>query len=254
MRIVSLVPSLTWSVAALGRGDHLVGATDYCMRGVPAGSRRVGGTKYPSVEAVLALSPDLVLANREENRREDVDRLRSAGLDVLVTFPRTVPEVAAMLRQLGDRLDAPAAGGRLADAVGEAMQRAMSARPSPAVPVLTLVWRKPWMAVGTGTYVDDLLERCGFVNVAAGLPGRYPRLDAQHGLTPSAVLLPSEPYPFGPGDLDAVGGLVGPVAHRFVDGQLLTWHGPDTVGALDIFSALAAELATTRAGDGDAGG
>lgn len=247
MRVVSLVPSLTHAVAAMGRGSHLVGVTDYCVRGAPATARRVGGTKYPSIEAVAGLRPDLVLANREENRPEDVDRLRSDGVEVLVTFPRTVPEVAGMLRQLGALLDAPAAGARLADGVDRAVERVASARPRPPVPVLTLVWRKPWMAVGAGTYVDDLLGRCGFLNVAAGKPGRYPRLDAGHGLSPDAVLLPSEPYRFGPADLEAVTGLVGPVAHRFVDGELLTWHGPHTVEALHTFGALAADLAAASA-------
>ncbi len=91
MRIVSLVPSLTEAVAALGRADALVGVTRWCEIGAPDGAARIGGTKNPDVVAVVALAPDLVLANTEENRAEDLAALRAAGLAVHETFPRRSP-------------------------------------------------------------------------------------------------------------------------------------------------------------------
>nr|MBA2528866.1 ABC transporter substrate-binding protein [Euzebyales bacterium] len=87
MRIVSLVPSVTGTLAALGAGDRLVGVTDYCTHGAPHGATRVGGTKNPSLDAVVALAPDVVVANAEENREADLAALRAAGLDVRVTYP-----------------------------------------------------------------------------------------------------------------------------------------------------------------------
>lgn len=241
-RVVSLVPSLTAAVADLGAGGRLVGVTDYCRRGAPPAAARVGGTKFPSVDAVLALDADLVLANQEENRAEDVAALRAAGVEVLVTYPRTVADVAPMLRAVGTAVGAGASTvERAARAVEAAAEVAARNRPTPPVPVVALIWRKPWMGVGADTYVHDLLTHSGFDNLLAQLDGRYPRLDAAtvRGLRPRLILLPSEPYAFTVSDLPSVHELFGRVATRFVDGELLTWHGPDTATALSELTALA---------------
>jgi ABC-type hemin transport system substrate-binding protein len=242
VRVVSLVPSLTEAVAALGLADRLVGVTRYCERGAPDGAARVGGTKNPDVAAVVELAPDAVLANTEENRAEDLDALRAAGLDVVETFPRTVDDVAPLLREVAAALGDPDAGEEAARAVDEAATRADAVAPRTPVAACTLIWRKPWMAVGPDTFVDDLLRRCGFANVLAGWDERYPRLDPSLVLRPEVVLLPTEPYAFDADDLPAVRELLGDVPHRFVDGRILTWHGPSTAEALDAFSALAVEL------------
>lgn len=251
MRLVSLVPSVTETVAALGVADALVGVTDWCVLGAPPAAVRVGGTKNPDVAKVIALRPDLVVANQEENRAEDVAALRTAGLQVLVTYPRAVPDVADLIRSLGTVLDREAAATRMADELSLAI--ATLDPPDPPIPALTLIWRKPWMAVGPGTYADDLLTRCGFRNALATHPDRYPTVHREqlrspgsataHCVQPEVVLLPSEPYEFGDKDLDAVRDLVGSEpAIRFVDGQLLTWHGPRTIAALGAFSPLARTL------------
>src|SRR4029453_6350920 len=107
-RIVSLVPSLTESLFALGLGDRVIGVTDWCVHPADAVAKlpKVGGTKDTPIEAILALAPDLVIANHEENTKRSVERLEAAGLDVWVTYPRTVREGAALLRELGERLGA----------------------------------------------------------------------------------------------------------------------------------------------------
>jgi ABC-type Fe3+-hydroxamate transport system substrate-binding protein len=246
MRAVSLVPSLTEAVAALGLADALVGVTRWCEVGAPDAARRIGGTKNPDVPAIVALAPDVVLANREENRAEDLDGLRAAGLAVHETFPRAVDDVAPMLEGLAAVLGVPGAADEAAAAVAEAAAAAVAAAPRTPVAACTLIWRKPWMAVGPDTFVDDLLRRCGFANVLAGWDERYPRLDPSLVLRPEVVLLPSEPYAFGEDDLPAVRDLLGDVPHRFVDGRILTWHGPSTAEALRTFSALAVELDAAR--------
>jgi ABC-type Fe3+-hydroxamate transport system substrate-binding protein len=241
-RVVSLVPSSTEAMAAMGLADRLVGVTDWCEVGAPPDAARIGGTKNPDLDAVAALLPDLVLANTEENRPADLEALRSAGLRVLEAFPRTVDDVAPMLREIAAALDAAAAAEPHATAVEAALADARTRRPATPVAACTLIWRKPWMAVGPDTYVDDLLRCCGFANVLAGWDERYPRLDPSLVLRPEVVLLPSEPYEFGEADLGAVADLLGPVPHRFVDGRLLTWHGPSTAAALRTFTDLAVEL------------
>src|SRR5262245_31749970 len=119
MRIVSLCPSLTESVFRLGHGDDLVGRTKFCVQ--PADEvdavERVGGTKNPKIDRILELRPDLVLMNEEENRREDADALRAAGLRVLSTFPRSVADVIDVLRALGAALGAESQADELTDAI-----------------------------------------------------------------------------------------------------------------------------------------
>lgn len=226
-RVVSLVPSLTESVAATAPG-LLVGATDWCSHPADLDVVRVRGTKNPDVEAVVALRPDLVLANAEENREPDITALRAAGLAVWVTFPRTVPEsldsLGRMLAACG--LDEPpwlaAAGTAWATPYAGPRRTAV-------VPV----WRRPWMAVGSGTFTGDLLARLGVDNVLADSPERYPRF------TPPVpgvdlVVLPDEPYLFTPDDgPEAFPG----VPAACVSGRHLTWYGPSLAEARELLTA-----------------
>lgn len=242
-RIVSLVPSLTDAVAALGAAERLVGVTDYCVHGAPAQAARIGGTKNPDLEAVCGLSPDLVLANTEENRAADLAALRQRDVAVWESFPRRVDDIPGLLRELGGLVGAPEAGEQAAAAVVRARDAARSRRPAMPLATLTLCWRKPWRGIGADTYASDLLVTCGFANVLAGDQDRYPRLEPGLHLGPEVVLLPSEPYAFDAGDLPAVRELVGDeCACELVDGELLTWHGPRTAAALEAFTALAGRL------------
>jgi ABC-type Fe3+-hydroxamate transport system substrate-binding protein len=245
-RVVSLVPSLTEAVAALGHADRLVGVTRFCTRGAPATAVRLRGTKNPEVEEILRLGPDLVLANREENRRREVEALLAAGVPVHLTEPRTVADVGPKLTGLAEALGDPGAAAGIVAEVDAALAEARARRPVTPVATLTLIWRRPWMAVGPDTYVDDLLATCGFANVLAGWDGRYPRLEEGLALGGAVVLLPSEPYAFTEDDVPAVRRLVGDAPRlELVDGRLLTWHGPSTPEALRVFSALAARLRGT---------
>lgn len=238
------MPSATHALAELGAGDRVVGVTDWCTRGVPAGAMRVGGTKNPSLDRVAALEPGAVVVNTEENRADDIDALAAAGMHLVVTHPRSVDDVAVLIRRLAGLVGRPVRAEPLLadlDAAGEQARRRRPARPLAA---LTLVWRKPWRAVGPGTYVDDLLARCGFANVLTGFDDSWPGLDPGLVLGPEVVLLPSEPYAFGDDDVPAVHELLGEaVPHRFVDGELLTWHGPLTAAALRELSEVAADVA-----------
>lgn len=242
MRLVSLVPSVTEAVAAFGASDVLVGVTDWCWVGAPDHAAKVGGTKNPSVAKVVALRPDLVIVNQEENRREDAEALQRAGIKVLAQFPRTVADVPDSLRELGRVVGREAEADHFAGEIEDAL-----AEPAPAhaVPALTLIWRKPWMAVGPGTYADDLLTLSGFTNVLTDPATPYPKVESLP-TAPAVVLLPTEPYEFGEKDFPAVRELVGErPALEIVGGQLLTWHGVRTATALRHFRALSKSLAKT---------
>ncbi|SHK86429.1 hypothetical protein SAMN05421803_13817 [Nocardiopsis flavescens] len=218
--MVSLVPSLTEALAATDAG-LLVGTTAWCPP-VP-GAERLRGTKNPHVRRIVALAPDLVVANREENRERHVRELRAAGVPVWVTDIRTVPGALASLRRLLDAcgLTDP---GWLAGAERAWAAPAPASGPRVAVPV----WRDPWMFVGADTYAHDVLTRLGAVNALAGSPGRYPHA-LPGDVRADLVVLPDEPYPFGPGD--------GPEAFSApsvcIAGRDLTWYGPAMTAARD---------------------
>ena len=226
-RVVSLVPSLTETVAATAPG-LLVGATDWCSHPADLDVVRVRGTKNPDVERVVALRPDLVLANAEENRAPDLDALRAAGLAVWVTYPTTVPEALVSLGRMltACRLDRPAWLEAAETAWAEPWT---GPRRTAVIPI----WRRPWMAVGSGTFTGDLLARLGVDNVLADHPERYPKVDLAALPPYDLVVLPDEPYAFSPTD--------GPecfeVPSACVSGRLLTWYGPSLAEAREVLPA-----------------
>lgn len=226
-RVVSLVPSLTESVALTAPG-LLVGATDWCSHPPDLDVARVKGTKSPDVDAVIALRPDLVLANAEENREQDLDVLRAAGLAVWVTFPRTVPEALDSLARMltACRLDRPSWLSEAASAWAEPF---VGERRRAVVPI----WRRPWMAVGSGTFTGDVLARLGVDNVLGDAAERYPKVVLEELPPHELVVLPDEPHAFSPDD--------GPecfaAPSACVSGRHLTWYGPSLAEARTVLLA-----------------
>jgi ABC-type Fe3+-hydroxamate transport system substrate-binding protein len=232
-RVVSLVPSLTEAIAAT-RPEALVGATDWCTHPADLDVPRVRGTKNPDRSAIAALHPDLVLANREENRELDIRRLRDAGIAVWVTVIETVDEALSSM----DRMFTEGLGWDPPAWLDEA--RAVWADPAPdsgrrvAIPV----WRDPWMVVGSRTFTGDLVSRLGLVNAFGDDEARYPHVELGDIDAPDVdlVLLPDEPYVFTTSD--------GPEAFhhtptRLVPGRALTWYGPSMLTArAELESAL----------------
>ena len=228
-RVVSLVPSITEALA-LDRREALVGATDWCTHPADLDVVRVRGTKNPDLAAVRALEPDLVIANKEENRELDVRRLREAGVRVWVTDIETVPQALDALDRVYDAALGWPRPGWLVRA------RTLWTRPLPAVTqrIAIAIWRDPWMVVGARTYTGDLVRRLGWENAYGASDQRYPKVDVadlDRGDL-DLVLLPDEPYIFTADD--------GPEAFartptRLVSGRLLTWYGPAMVEAYDAF-------------------
>ena len=236
-RVVSLVPSLTEAVAVTAP-ELLVGATDWCTHPAGLDVVRVMGTKNPDVARIVALRPDLVLANFEENREPDLRALRQAGIDVRVTVIRTLPEAFTELEGV---LAACGLGepGWLRQA--RAVWRDLLDRPPPpSVTAVTPIWRRPWMVLGRDTFAGDVLARLGVANAYAGAAERYPRVSVEEVLrrAPGLVVLPDEPYAFDADDgPEAFPGL--PVA--LVSGRYLEWYGPSLTEARQVLQRQLAE-------------
>ncbi|HEY8043784.1 MAG TPA: helical backbone metal receptor [Streptosporangiaceae bacterium] len=244
-RVVSLVPSLTETVAVTAPG-LVAGATDWCTHPAGLDVPRVRGTKNPDLQAVIALRPDVVLANEEENRPADLAALRAAGLPVWVTVIRTLDEALASLRRmltLACRLPAPAWLGE-----AERAWEHPAGRPGgPPRRAVIPVWRRPWMVLGRDTFAGDVLARLGVANVYAGHAERYPKvpLDDLLAARPDLVVLPDEPYRFTAGD--------GPecfpgVPAALLSGRHLTWYGPSLAEAPRILAAGLAAASVFGAG------
>lgn len=225
-RIVSLVPSLTEAVAVSAPG-LLVGVTDWCTHPADLGdAERIGGTKNPDVERIARLRPDLVIANEEENRAPDLAALRAAGVEVLVTEIRDLPQA---LREL-DRVLVGALGLARPGWLTDAEAAWTRVEPVGELTAFVPVWRRPWMVLGRDTFAGDLLARLGVRNAYAGHAERYPRIPLEELAAGGCdlVVLPDEPYRFTAEDgPEAFPGL--PAA--LLSGRHLTWYGPSLAEA-----------------------
>lgn len=248
-RIVSLVPSHTETLFALGAGQRVAGVTRYCTAPAEAVASlpKVGGTKRVRVDRVLEIGPDLVIANKEENRREDIEALAARGIPVYVTHPRTVAEGIDSIEVLGSLLGSEEAATRIVNPLRARLEELRRREPTRTRRVFVPIWRDPWMTIGRDTYIHDLLALAGGENVFADLPDRYPTVEidevARRG--PQIVLLPDEPYAFGESDRAELSrgplAALDPGAIRLVDGQLLSWYGPRIGAAIDLLSAVFSE-------------
>ena len=242
-RIVSLVPSLTELLADLGLDEQVVGLTRYCCH--PPDWRRhanktvVGGTKNVDVDRTLALRPDLVIASKEENVREQVEALAEH-----------VPVWVSDVQSLADSLEVIASLGAVTGTAttATAMQREIEAafaklEAVPAVPCLYLIWRKPFMAVGGDTFIHSMVTAAGFDNLLASRC-RYPELTLaeMQSLNPKAVLLSSEPYPFKEQHVAEIQAALPDARVMLVDGEYFSWYGSRLGHAAAYFEELRARV------------
>jgi ABC-type Fe3+-hydroxamate transport system substrate-binding protein len=247
-RVVCLVPSITETLFTLGAGKRLVGITSFCIH--PADKVRdkpkVGGTKNVDFGTILALEPGLVIANAEENRKHQIERLRAAGIPVFVTFPKTIDGCVKMIRDVAVLTGTEASAVTLLEDIEKARLEVRSAAPKPPPAVFCPIWKNPYMTINFDTFVGGIIREAGGRNVFEDAPGRYPTitLDEVAGRRPEIIILPTEPYRFDKADaaeLASLGDRVPAVAgHRIhiVEGELLSWYGPRVARALRELSSL----------------
>lgn len=231
--MVSLVPSWTETLFSFGFDAEVVGVTRWCVhpRELVAKVERIGGTKDPDVARIGALRPDLVVCEKEENRREDVEALRAAGVTVFLSDVRSVSDSLREIARLGDAVGKPEAARALVARIEASIREVSADRASPPLPVYVPVWRRPWMTLTRDTYAHHVLELAGAHNVFATADGRYPERSPEEAIEAGAlvVLLPTEPYPFHKKEDSVWDELAEAGFPRerilLVDGEALTWYG-----------------------------
>lgn len=234
-RIVSLVPSQTELLFDLGLGECVVGITKFCVHPKDwfRNKIRVGGTKQLHFDIIESLNPDLVIANKEENNQEDIERLEK-NFPVWVSDVNDLDSALEMITQIGNITNTNSAN------LVEKIQTGFAAlKPiHPPKTVLYLIWEKPYMAVGSDTFISAMLARCGFENIVHD--NRYPELTEMEivNLNPDVVFLSSEPFPFGPTHIKDIEGLLPNATIKLIDGEMFSWYGSRLKLAPSYFSGL----------------
>ena len=238
-RIVSLVPSQTELLYDLGLKDEVAGQTLFCIhpQSMHQTKPRIGGTKNFNIEKIRALQPDLIIGNKEENDKQRIEALENE-------FPVWMSDI----KNLNDALEMIHRVGELVGKTGEAsvlttqISRAFDAIATSSAPkrTLYLIWRKPWMAAGAHTFINDMLMRCGLINVLEDEFSRYPELSDEllRQLNPQVVLLSSEPYPFKQQHVEELQAVLPESQILCVDGELFSWYGSRLLHSVRYFNEL----------------
>jgi ABC-type Fe3+-hydroxamate transport system substrate-binding protein len=223
-RIISLVPSQTELLADLGLEEEVVGITKFCVHPEAwfRGKQRIGGTKNPNIERIAALKPDLILANKEENRQEDIEALQAIA-PVWVSEIADLGGALDMIRRIGLICEKQERGEEIAKTIENGFNRLQM---GPALRVAYGIWKDPWMWAGGDTFISDVISRAGWINVLTNIP-RYPEVSpvALKELNPDVLLLSSEPYPFKEKHIAQLQEIIPGVKIRLVDGEVFSWYG-----------------------------
>lgn len=228
-RIVSLVPSQTELLYDLGLGERVVGITKFCVHPEEwfRSKIRVGGTKTVNIEKVLSLQPDLVIANKEENIKEQIDAL-SAKIPVWISDVNNLEDACDMIILIGEITGTASKAVLLVESIQEEFEKLQTARQqlTNELRCAYLIWKDPYMTVGNDTFIHDLLSRCGLQNVFANRE-RYPSVTLTELKEQQCqlVLLSSEPYPFKEKHIAEIQEALPSAKVLLVDGEMFSWYG-----------------------------
>jgi endonuclease-3 len=235
LRVVSLVPSVTELLAQWGLATRLVGRTRYCIAPtwIRATVPEVGGTKDPNLDRIRDLKPDLVILERDENRKAAADGLTALGIPWLALEVRSLRDCAAAWRQVGRLFGLE----DVAEARAAALEARLPKRARKGARTLVLVWHRPWMSAGPDTYLGDLVRQAGLTPIG---PSRWATLteDDLRRQDPELVLLPTEPYKFTRTHVNELRKRFPEARIELVDGQAMTWYLSRTEAGLAMLREL----------------
>ena len=229
-RIVSLVPSQTELLAYLGLDKEVLGITKFCVHPEHwfRSKSRVGGTKQVSIDTIHSLQPDLIIANKEENVREQVEEL-AKHYPVWVSDVNNLDDACEMITSLA------AITGRPDTLSNELRKRFEELNDFTPVRAAYLIWRNPYMAAGSDTFINDMMKRCGFINTIE--KERYPQVSIDELRECEIVLLSSEPFPFKQKHIEEL-----QLPSMLVDGEMFSWYGSRLLQVPDYFRQLRSHI------------
>lgn len=224
-RIVSLVPSQTELLYDLGLSDEVVGITKFCIHPNDwfRNKKRIGGTKTVHTDIVRSLQPDLILANKEENTREQIEELASL-FPVWISDIKTIDQGLQMICEVGAITGKSTEAEQLTNHITTGFN-ALS-QPKKTHNVAYFIWRDPWMCAGGDTFISDMITRMGWHNALADM-NRYPAVTLEELTTRNIdmVLLSSEPYPFKDKHIAEIQAVLPNATIHLVDGEMFSWYG-----------------------------
>ncbi len=240
-RIISIVPSQTELLFDMGLTEEIIGITKFCVHPIEKVSQvtKIGGTKQLDIEKIKSLQPDLIIANKEENERSQVEEL----MNIYPVWISDISDLAGaidMIERVGEVVDRREVAKNMSAEIAQKFDQ-LSINPT-GKRVAYFIWRKPYMVAGKGTFIDSMLQKCGLENAFA--QDRYPEVTAETLLeaTPAIILLSSEPYPFKEKHITELKAIVPLAKIKLVDGELFSWYGSRLLLAPKYFEELVADL------------
>lgn len=240
-RIVSVVPSQTEFLFDIGLDEHIVGITKFCIHPQPKvkGKELVGGTKNLNIEKILALQPDIIIANKEENERGQIEELMK-HVPVWISDIYTLEDAYSMMDSLGKLFQKEKQTQELLTSIKNSFEAFAGKGNSKRVAYF--IWRKPYMLAGEHTFIQHLLEKMGLRNICFEMKEgqRYPEIDREElaALQPEWIYLSSEPYPFKEAHIKELQEICPQAKIRLVDGELFSWYGSRLLHSANYFQTL----------------
>lgn len=240
-RIISIVPSQTELLFDMGLDERVVGVTKFCIH--PADKvkhiPKIGGTKQLNIEGIHKLNPDLIIANKEENEQSQVEELMK-HYPVWISDIHNLPGALDMITRLGEITGKEVTANQIIENIAQQFTLIQPAKPK--LGVIYLIWRKPYMATGSDTFINSMLQLCGLENIIQA--GRYPALTVDDIITlkPDVLLLSSEPYPFGQKHIDEFKQMLPNTRIELIDGELFSWYGSRLLHSAAYFNKLINKL------------
>jgi ABC-type Fe3+-hydroxamate transport system substrate-binding protein len=243
-RIVSLVPSQTELLFDLGLDERVTGITKFCIHPEHwfRNKTRIGGTKNLNLALIESINPDLIIANKEENEREQIELL-SKKFPVWISDVETLEDCIDMITDIGRITSTEEKALQITDEIRGAFIQLQQHQKAQNRRAAYLIWKDPYMAAGKNTFINDMMERCGFINVMKDKE-RYPAVTLQElkELECEYILLSSEPYPFKEKHIDIFNNEIPGSTNLLVDGEFFSWYGSRTRLAPAYFMQLRKQL------------
>lgn len=233
------MPSITETLCYIGLSDQIIGVTKFCIHpsDIKKKSHVIGGTKNPNLTKILSLHPDLIIANKEENRQEDIDFLRqhcpvyTSDIKTSIDHLRFVSDIQTIFPNTN------------AEKLLNKLTAILPYQENRLIRSCYLIWKDPWMSIGNDTFIHHMMEKYGFQNVCGHLQ-RYPILSKIDitAESPEVIFLSSEPFPFKEKHIVDLQKEFPNIHIRLVDGELFSWYGPKMLEAHDYLIKLHASI------------